>query len=70
MGFMPRASLQTISMANAVEDAKRLDQRRPKLGQSAGVSGTLLRNNRRDREEDADVLSPGGLSRNLGPGHL
>jgi hypothetical protein len=44
-GLRAAGVLQTISLANAVEDAKRLDLATAKLGQSAGVSGTLLRNN-------------------------
>ena len=44
-GLRAAGVLQTISLANAVEDTKRLDLATAKLGQSAGVSGTLLRNN-------------------------
>jgi hypothetical protein len=44
-GLRAAGVLQTISLANAVEDAKRLDLVTAKLGQSAGVSGTLLRSN-------------------------
>ena len=44
-GLRAAGVLQTINMANAVEDAKHLDLATAKLGQSAGVSGTLLRNN-------------------------
>jgi hypothetical protein len=44
-GLRAAGVLQTISLANAVEDAKRLDLATAKLGQSAGVSGTLLKKN-------------------------
>ena len=35
--------LQSISLANAIEDVKKLDLATAKLGQSAGVSGTQLK---------------------------
>ena len=38
-GFHAAGVLQTISMANAVEDAKRLDQRRPSLGSRQASRG-------------------------------
>lgn len=44
-GLRAAGVLQTISLANAVEDAKRLDLATAKLGQSAGVSGSILRSN-------------------------
>lgn len=44
-GLRVAGVLQTISLSNAVEDAKRLDLATAKLGQSAGVSGSALKNN-------------------------
>ena len=44
-GLRAAGVLQTISLANAVEDAKRLDLATAKLGQSAGVSGSILKSN-------------------------
>lgn len=44
-GLRAAGVLQTISLANAVEDAKRLDLVTAKLGQSAGVSGSILKSN-------------------------
>jgi len=44
-GLRAAGVLQTLSLANAVEDAKRLDLATAKLGQSAGVSGTILKSN-------------------------
>lgn len=44
-GLRAAGVLQTISLANAVEDTKRLDLATAKLGQSAGVSGSILKSN-------------------------
>lgn len=44
-GLRTAGVLQTISLSNAVEDAKRLDLATAKLGQSAGVSGSILKSN-------------------------
>ena len=44
-GLRAAGVLQTISLTNAVEDAKRLDLATAKLGQSAGVSGSILKSN-------------------------
>lgn len=42
-GLKAAGVFQTISLAKAVEDVKQLDLATAKLGQSAGVSGTILR---------------------------
>jgi hypothetical protein len=42
-GLTAAGVLQTLNLANAVEDAKRLDLVTAKLGQSAGVSGSQLK---------------------------
>ena len=67
-GFHAAGVLQTISMANAVEDAKRLDLATAKLGQSAGVSGTLLRNNfdAIEKKTLTSSVAMADFSRNLG----
>lgn len=44
-GLRAAGVLQSINFANAVEDAKRLDLTTAKLGQSAGVAGTVLKQN-------------------------
>lgn len=42
-GLRAAGVLQTINLANAVEDAKRLDATTARLGQSAGVAGSALK---------------------------
>lgn len=67
-GLRAAGVLQTISLANAVEDAKRLDLATAKLGQSAGVSGTILRNSfdAAEKKTLTSAVAMAEFSRSLG----
>lgn len=67
-GLKAAGVFQTISLANAVEDVKRLDLATAKLGQSAGVSGTLLRDgfDKVEKKTLTSSVAMADLSRQLG----
>ena len=67
-GLKAAGVFQTISLANAVEDVKRLDLATAKLGQSAGVSGTLLRDgfDKVEKKTLTSAVAMADLSRQLG----
>lgn len=60
--------MQTISLANAIEDVKKLDLATAKLGQSAGVSGTQLKEgfDRAEKKTLTSAVVMADLARQLG----
>ena len=60
--------LQSISLANAIEDVKKLDLATAKLGQSAGVSGTQLKEgfDKAEKKTLTSAVAMADLSRQLG----
>ena len=60
--------MQTISLANAIEDVKKLDLATAKLGQTAGISGTQLKEgfNQAERKTLTSAVVMADLARQLG----
>lgn len=60
--------MQVISLGKAIEDVKHLDLATAKLGQSAGVSGTLLRDgfDKAEKKTLTSAVAMADLSRQLG----
>ena len=67
-GLKAAGVFQTISLANAVEDVKRLDLATAKLGQSAGVLGTQLKEgfDKAEKKTLTSAVAMADLSRQLG----
>ena len=63
-GLKAAGVLQSISLANAIEDVKKLDLATAKLGQSAGVSGTQLKEGF-DKAEKKTLTSAVAMGRRL-----
>ena len=60
--------MQTISLANAIEEVKKLDLATAKLGQTAGISGTQLKEgfNQAERKTLTSAVVMADLARQLG----
>lgn len=60
--------MQTISLANAIEDVKKLDLATAKLGQTAGISGTQLKEgfDRAEKKTLTSAVVMADLARQLG----
>lgn len=67
-GLTAAGVFQNLSLASAVEDAKRLDAATAKLGVTAGVSGSVLKSNFNDLEKRtlASSLAMADFAKSLG----
>lgn len=67
-GLQAAGVFQTISLANAVEDARRLDLQTAKLGQSVGVAGSVLKSSfdAMEKRTLTSAVNMADFSRSLG----